>query len=799
MTKKGGVKKGEKTEAPQKRLVLLDVHAILHRAYHALPDFSSAKGEPTGGLYGLSSMLIRIVGDLKPDYIVACYDLPGPTYRHEAYEGYKAQRKKTDDALVAQIIRSRDVFIAFDIPIYECPGFEADDLLGTIAERMRGENVEVVVASGDMDTLQLAEEGRVKIYTLKKGINDTILYDEAAVRTRFGFGPENLPDYKGLRGDPSDNIVGVRGIGEKTGSTLIQAYGTIENLYKALKKDDPKLKELKLTPRIIEILKAAEEEALFSKMLATIHRDAPITFSLPEKPWAEGVDLKKIETLFAELEFRTLLARAKAAVSGEPVEAAPRQATLGEAMESVPAVEVREAGVMLSLLDSSLPEPTLAEILQHTRAASFSQAKEALLAELKKKDLLKVFEDIEQPLLPVIIKMEERGIAVDTDYLKKLSLEYHKELDKLEKEVIALAGESFNLNSPAQLSTILFDKLGLSIKNHKKTEGGAKSTRESELEKLRETHPIVGKLLSYRELQKLLSTYIDTIPGLAGPDGRLHAHFLQIGASTGRMSSQGPNLQNIPIKTELGRRIRNAFVAAKGFALVSFDYSQIELRVAAFLSGDEKLLQIFRDGRDIHTEVAAQVFRVSREEVDKEMRRKAKVINFGILYGMGVNALRQNLGGSAEEARHFYKEYFETFTGLADYLEKVKAAAARKGYTETYFGRKRYFEGLSSSIPYIKAAAERMAINAPIQGTQADIIKIAMSRIDDLVREKYDGKAHLLLQVHDELLYEIAEKDSGKIIEEIKAIMEEVLTPEQIGGITLVANAEKGKNWGELH
>lgn len=796
MTKKT---KAKTDSVARKRLVLLDVHAILHRAYHALPDFSSAKGEPTGGLYGLSSMLIRIVGDLKPDYLAACYDLPGPTYRHEAYDGYKAQRKKTDDALVAQINRSRDIFTAFNIPIYEMPGFEADDLLGTISERMKEENVEVIVASGDMDTLQLAQNDRVKIYTLKKGINDTILYDENAVRERFGFAPESLPDYKGLRGDPSDNIVGIRGIGEKTGSALIQVFGTIENLYKALKRNDPKLKELKLTPRIIDILKAGEEGALFSKMLATIHRDAPIQFSLPEKPWAEGVDMSKIETLFAELEFRTLLLRAKAAVKGEVVEAVPRQAMLGESVSSVPEGEVREAGVMLSLLDSSLPEPTLAEILQHTRAASFPEAREKLLAELKKKDLFKVFEDIEQPLLPVIVGMEERGVAVDANYLKKLSVEYHKELDKLEKEVTALAGESFNLNSPAQLSRILFDKLGLSIKNHKKTEGGAKSTRESELEKLRDVHPIVGKLLSYRELQKLLSTYIDTIPTLIGKDGRLHAHFLPIGAATGRMSSQGPNLQNIPIKTELGRRIRNAFVAEKGYTLVSFDYSQIELRVAAFLSKDEKLLQIFRDNRDIHTEVAAEVFKVSREKVDKEMRRKAKVINFGILYGMGVNALRQNLGGTAEEARIFYKEYFDTFTGIADYLEHVKAAAARKGYTETYFGRKRYFEGLSSKIPYIKAAAERMAINAPIQGTQADIIKIAMARIDKLIKEKYAGKAYLLLQVHDELLYEVKEGSVERLVPAIKKIMEEVLPPKEIGGITLVANAEAGKNWGELH
>ncbi|HYF10394.1 MAG TPA: DNA polymerase [Candidatus Paceibacterota bacterium] len=793
MTKKA------KAKEVKRRLVLLDVHAILHRAYHALPDFSSSRGEPTGGLYGLASMLIRIIGDLKPDYIAACYDLPGPTYRHEAYEGYKAQRKKADDALVAQIVRSRDIFTAFGIPIYEAPGFEADDLLGTIAERMRGEDIEVIIASGDMDTLQLAESDRVKIYTLKKGINDTILYDEEAVRARFGFSPEQLPDYKGLRGDPSDNIVGVRGIGEKTGSMLIQAFGTIENLYKALKKSDPKFGDLKCTPRILELLRAAEEEALFSKMLATIRRDAPIEFSLPATRWAEGVDLKKIEDLFMELEFRTLLARAKAAVKGEAPEAAPQQASLGESAENIPPGEVREAGVMLSLLDSSLPEPTLQEILQHARATTFAKAREALLGELKKKDLLKVFEEIEKPLLPVIVRMEERGVMVDTDYLKKLSLEYHKELAKLEKEVTALAGESFNLNSPAQLSRILFEKLNLSIKNHKKTEGGAKSTRESELEKLREAHPIVGKLLAYRELQKLLSTYIDTIPTLVGKDGRLHAHFLPIGAATGRMSSQGPNLQNIPVKTELGRRIRHAFVAPKGFTLVSFDYSQIELRVAAFLSGDEKFLQIFRDDRDIHTEVAAEVFNVPREAVDKEMRRKAKVINFGILYGMGVNALRQNLGGSAEEARRFYKDYFETFTGLADYLERVKASAARKGCTETYFGRKRYFEGLSSSIPYIKASAERMAINAPIQGTQADIIKIAMARIDDYIAKKHPGEAHLLLQVHDEVLYEVKEKTAEKIIPEIKRIMESVLPPEKIGGITLVANAAKGKNWGELH
>lgn len=784
-----------------KRLVLLDSHAILHRAYHALPDFASKKGEPTGALYGLVAMLLKIIGDLKPDYIVACYDLPGPTYRHEAYKGYKAQRKKTDDDLSTQIERSRDIFKAFDIPIYDKPGFEADDMLGTIVEKLKDDpETEIVIASGDMDTLQLVTGKKVQVYTLKKGIKDTIIYDEKGVKERFEFGPKLLPDYKGLRGDASDNIIGIEGIGEKTATTLISTFGTIENIYKELEKGkEEKFKKVGISPRMIELLKNGKEEAEFSKMLATIRRDAPINFQLPEKSFKESLDLEKILTLFNELDFRTLGARLKV-VMGEGESQAVEPKTQ-KPKQTVDEEELKKTAVALWILDSNRTEPSLEEILEWAKTDDFKKASEIIFSELKKQDLYKVYEKIEFPIIPVIKKMEDKGVKIDTMFLKDLSKTYHAELSKLEKQIWEYAGIEFNINSPKQLGEILFDKMLLTAKGLKKTSGGARSTRESELEKLRDTHPIVPLIFEHRELQKLLSTYIDTIPTLVDKNQRLHAQFIQSGSTTGRMSSHGPNLQNIPIKTDLGRAIRRAFIAEKGFELVALDYSQIELRIAAFLSGDEKLIDIFTKGEDVHNAVASEVFEVPLEKVDKEMRRKAKVINFGILYGMGVTALRQNLGKETDraEAQKFYNDYFQKFSGLATYLDRVKAEAARKGYTETFFGRRRSFEGINSKIPYIKAMAERMAINAPIQGTNADIVKIAMKKIDDYVVEnKLENDVFLILQVHDELVYEVETSLKNKVIPEIKKIMETVIDPKETEGIVCKANAVSGKNWGEL-
>jgi DNA polymerase-1 len=372
-------------------------------------------------------------------------------------------------------------------------------------------------------------------------------------------------------------------------------------------------------------------------------------------------------------------------------------------------------------------------------------------------------------------------------------------LSSLEKKIWKEAGAEFNINSPKQLGDILFDKLGLTGKNMKKTGGGARSTRESELEKLRHLHPIVPHIFEYRELAKLLGTYIDAIPPQLDKDDRLHTDFITAGSSTGRMASQDPNLQNIPIKTELGKAIRNAFIAETGFMLAGFDYSQMELRIAAFMSGDEKLIEIFRKGEDVHSSVAAYVFNMDPKTVTHDQRRQAKVINFGILYGMGVNALKENLGTTREQAQKFYNDYFKTFSTLAAYLDKIKAEAVRKGYTETYFGRRRYFEGIKSKIPYIRAQAERMAINAPMQGTGADVIKLAMTKIDKYIKEnKLENDVYALLQVHDELIYEVRKEKSEELAPKIEKLMESVVDPKETSGVILKASTSIGKNWGEF-
>lgn len=786
-----------------KRLVLLDSHAILHRAYHALPDFVSAKGEPTGALYGLTTMLIKIIDELKPDYIVACYDLPGPTFRNEVYKDYKAGRVKAEDDLVMQMKRSRDIFKGFNIPIYDKPGFEADDMLGTIVEKMKNDpDVDIIVASGDMDTLQLVDGKKVQVYTLKKGIKDTIIYDEKGVKERFGFGPLLLPDYKGLRGDPSDNIIGIKGIGEKTATILITEFGGIEDIYKALEKKDgeEKFKKVGITDRIITLLKEGKEEAEFSKMLATIRRDAPVDFVLPGN-FKDNLDLVKLAELFTELDFRTLLSRLNN-VLGNEIEIAKEQQKIEKRdSQVIDKEELKKTSIALWILNSNLADPTTDDIYNFAKTDDFAKASEIIFNELDKRELRKVYEEIEAPIIPIIDKMDARGVKIDVDFLNNLSKTYHTELTKLEKKIWEFAGVEFNINSPKQLGEIIFDKMGLTAKGLKKTTGGARSTRESELEKLRDAHPMIPLLFEYRELQKLLSTYIDTIPTLVDDNNRLHAHFLQAGAATGRMASKGPGLQNIPVKTELGRAIRKAFIAEKGFVLASLDYSQIELRIAAFLSGDEKMIEIFKNDEDVHTAVASEVFEVPKEKVDKEMRRKAKVINFGILYGMGVNALRTNLGEGTEraEAQKFYNDYFEKFKGLAIYLDKVKAEAKRNGYTETFFGRRRYFEGIDSKVPFIRAMAERMAINAPIQGTSADIVKIAMKRVDDyLTSQGLDKDAYLILQVHDELVYEIKKEVAEKVTAEIKKIMENVIDPKDISGIKCLVGFAIGNNWGEL-
>ena len=753
------------SETNRKIIVLLDAHAILHRAFHALPDFTSPKGEPTGALYGFTAFLIKVIRELKPDYIAAAYDLPKPTFRHIAYDKYKAGRAKMDDSLAKQINRSRDILKAFNVPVYSVEGFEADDILGTIVENLKSKisNLKIIVASGDMDTLQLVKNDDVVVYTLKKGINDTIIYDEKAVIERYGFRPELIVDYKALKGDPSDNIIGIKGIGEKSATELIKKYGGIENIFAKLKEEKNEAKS-----RIIELLKGGEEEAQFSKTLAEIRRDAPIDFSLGKVSWKDGFDKEKVRPILSELGFKSLIDR----LNGEKQDKNEKKK---EAKEEK-AEEKKEAKTGATVPDNLMSK-------------------------------------VEKPLEKILAEMENRGVLLDAGYLKKLSEEKHKELNRLEKKIWKLAGEEFNINSPKQLGEILFVKLGLGGTRPKMTATGAYSTNIAQLIKLKGSHSIVDETMEHREISKLLSTYIDALPKLADENDRLHTHFDSFGAATGRLSSQNPNLQNIPKKTERGREVRKAFIADRGYKLVDFDYSQIDLRAAAILSGDKNLIEIFQKGGDAHSSAAVKVFGVKPEEVTAEMRRKIKVINFGVLYGMGINALRQNLGGTREEAQKFYGDYFKNFSGLKDYIEKTKKFAKENGWTETLFGRRRYFPEISSRLEYLQKEAERMAVNMPIQGTSADFIKLAMVRADKALGENgLKDKVFMLLQIHDELLFEIKEDVVVKAIPIIKEAMESVyplknedesLVAEQyrkqkLPDVLIEVNVEMGDNWDEM-
>lgn len=795
----------------RKKIVLLDSHAIIHRAYHALPEFINSKGEPTGAIYGLATMLFKIITELKPDYIFACFDLPKKTFRHEAYKDYKAGRVKSDDALISQFSLARDFFNALSIPIYECPGFEADDLLGTITEQLKDKKgeYEIVIASGDMDTLQLIKKDFVYVYTLKKGINDTILYDEKKVIERFGFNPSSLSDYKGLRGDPSDNIIGIKGIGEKTASLLISKYKTIENLYKVIKKDEQKLKEIGITDRMLNLLKNGEEEALFSKILATIRLDAPIEIKIPENIWQEEVNKDKVANFFRGLEFRSLQTRFL-----KLFEDNSDFFTEEEEISKLKKEDIEKAKIAFWLLNSERTNPEIDDILNYNGSRNFKEAFSRLEEDIKKEDLDYVYRNIEIPIIPIIEKIEKNGVLIDLKYFKKTSEEYHKDLSKIEKKIFELAGQEFNINSPKQIGEIIFGKLGLSTKGIKKSAGGSISTRESELEKLKDSHPIIEEVLKHRELQKLLSTYIDTIPKLVAEDGRLHASFIQTGTTTGRFSSNNPNVQNIPTRSLRGKNIRNAFISKEGHVLVSFDYSQIELRIAALMSQDQYFIKSFKEGKDIHQAVAMRVFGVKEDGLTKEMRRRAKIINFGILYGMGVNALRQNLltedqetGQKIEisklEAQNFFDNYFAEFPQIASHLESIKDFAKKHGYTKTLFGRKRYFPTISSPVPFVRAMAERMAINAPIQGTAtADIIKIGMKKAEDALKDNnLLDKANIILQVHDELIYEVKEGYEKEISGVIKRALEDVIPKEFLKdkeSVPLVVSISSGKTWGDM-
>lgn len=780
------MKKSNKTT-----VVLLDAHAILHRGYHAMAGFSTRDGRPTGALYGFITMVLKLNEELHPDYMAACFDLPKPTFRHTAYDGYKGGRAKTDDSLIEQIKESYKLCEALSIPVYTCEGFEADDLLGTFAEQLKSDkDLRIIIASGDMDTLQIVDKERVMVFTLKKG-NEGVLYSEKKVEERFQFGPEHIPDYKGLAGDPSDNIVGISGIGDKTATELIKKYGTIEKIYKVLKKNRQTLLDDGFKERIVKLLEEGEEEALFSKTLATIRRDAPCKFEMPEKKWKDTIDIETYEKMCDLYEFKSLRARVR-----------NMKEVIGEAdKEDIKLVEdevdfdfLEELRVMVHLLHSEMTNASYTDIQNYTNKKEREEIYEVLKKELEKEKLWNLFVSVEKPLLPLVKEMQSNGVLVDIEMLKKMSKELHEQVLKLEKKIHELAGTEFNIASPKQLGVVLYDTMNLGTKI-RKTKTGAKSTNVTELEKIKDEHEIVKYILEYRELTKLLSTYVDTLPSFVREDGRIHAHFIQTGAGTGRFSCEDPNLQNLPIKSELGQKVRSAFIADKGKVLLSCDYAQIDLRAAAILSGDKNLVEIFTNKIDVHTGTAARVFGVEEKDVTADMRRKAKAINFGILYGMGVTALKEGMKVDRAEAQEFYDQYRVTFSRLMEYLEEVKAFAFSHGYTETLLGRRREVPLLKSPLPFLRAQGERIAINAPIQGTAADILKLAILDVHNFIKEKkLEDKVKLIMQIHDELVYEIDKDVSESVADEIVKVLESVLSVRKLSNIPVTVSRTIGAN-----
>ncbi len=675
-------------EEKNKILVLIDGHALVHRAYHALPPLNTNRGELVNAVYGFVSILLKVIKELQPDYLVAAFDLPKPTFRHEEFEAYKAKRVKAPDELYAQIGRVKEVLAAFNVPVFEKEGYEADDIIGTIARQVKNKKIKTIIATGDLDTLQLVNKN-TSIFTLKKGVKDTIMYDDEAVIERYGLKPEQMNDFKGLKGDPSDNIPGVPGVGEKTAVELLQEFGSIEQMYRFLEEETPKLKiknarpaslgeageKLKnkirnLKPKLLE----AKEQAFFSKYLATIKTDVPLKFKLAEA-LAHDYDKEKVVKLFKELGFYSLIDRLA-------------QADSSAAGKSEESEKIAGADAVHEKIEEAYRQGVLSP---------------------------KIYE-LEKALVPLIKEMEKNGIKIDLNYLKKLGEKFGKQLAELEEKIYRAAGIKFNINSPQQLSEILFTRLGLITKGLKKTPGKVISTAASELEKMRGQHQIVDLIMEYRELAKLKNTYVDALPKLAASDGRLHTSFDQLGTVTGRLSSKNPNLQNIPIKTEIGREIRRAFVADKGCKLLAADYSQIELRIVATMAQDKEMILAFKEGKDIHTLTAAEVFGVAPEKVTSQMRRAAKALNFGVIYGMSMHGFAEAAGVDLMQAKDFIEKYFKEFSGVARYVEKTKKEAALKGYVQTLFGRQRFIPEINSSAWNLRAAAERMAINMPIQG-----------------------------------------------------------------------------------
>lgn len=836
-----------------KNLLVIDGNSILNRAYYGIRPLSTKEGIPTNAVYGFITIIKKHIDALNPDYIACAFDLPAPTFRHKKYDGYKANRKGMPDDLAAQFPWAKKVAAAMGMKVLECEGFEADDIIGTLcAMGDDAGDIHSYALTGDRDSLQLITDTTSVILVKTK---EDIVYTPEKFKEDFHVSPTEYIDVKALMGDSSDNVPGVRGIGEKTAFKLIEDNKSLEEIYK-------NIDSLSLGKSAKEKLAAGEEDAYNSRFLVTIVKDAPIEAGLSDVK-TDGYDREALGELFIKLEFSALYKKFE--LSAEKKESAPEKSDFAppefvkagvsecDALNDTVAVsydaeqfyltdgekcfavdfskealtkffgekkivchdlksllekfegvkvscefDTMLAGYLLSPGTGTYPLDKLMFTYLHADLPDVSGAVGAwgiwklwkvLDEELRGMNMESLLHEIEIPLAVVLSEMETVGMKLDGEGLTEYCGELKKARDLLISEIYTAAGHEFNINSPKQLGTVLFDELHLPV--IKKTKSGC-STNADVLNELKPYHDIVGDILSYREVSKLISTYAEVLPHMTDENSRVHTTFNQTGTATGRLSSNDPNLQNIPVRGQLGREIRKYFTAEEGHVLIDADYSQIELIVLAEVSGDENMRNAFLSGKDIHTATASQVFGVPEIMVDSELRRRAKAVNFGIVYGIGAFSLSQDLGISRKQADDYIKSYLRTYPNVEKYLSDTVSDAKEKGYTLTLFGRRRPIPELAASNKNVKAFGERVAMNSPIQGTAADIIKIAMVKVSKALKDA-GLDARLVMQVHDELIIEASEKDATAAAEILKREMENTVKT----AVPLRAEVSTGKNWYE--
>ncbi len=777
--------------AEKPKLFLIDTMALLHRSYYVTGNLRTKEGLPTGAMYGALQTIFSFIKKHNPKEIVTCFDLPGKTKRHEAFEDYKAGRKEIEEDLIFQMQNIGTIFQSIGFSVQSIQGYEADDLIGTICEKAK-KFFDVFIITVDNDLLQLVETG-VSVFLPQKGLGTMKKYDRDTVIEKFTFPPEKIIEYKGICGDPSDNIKGVPGIGDVGAKKLLKDFDSLEEVYLCVEKNKEKFLKLGFKERMINTLLKYKKDAFFSRDLATIHKNAPVSVPQKEHCFKERINIKTAETVLKKYGFHRFFSDIEKNFSND------KDTIIAEKKEpEYNKKDIKKIQILFWILDSDVTEVSMDDITREYNSKNLKEIIKTLEQKVKENDLWYVYDKIEKPLIQILDEIENIGIKIEINHLKKLEIKTKKEIKENEEKIYKIAKKEFNINSTKQLSDVLFKDLNLGKNKIKKTPKGSRSTKESALEEIKDESAIIGCILKHRKISKLLNTYILPIQKLVDKNDRLHTTFIQNGTTTGRFASRNPNIQNIPVKTKEGNDIRNAFVASKGYALMAFDYNQLELRLAGIMSGDEKLLKILESGRDIHTETASLIFKKNFKEITKEMRIKAKGINFGILYGMGTRALAKSMNTDKKNAEDFLKDYKNTFTGLINFLDDTKRFARMHGYTKTLFGRKRYIRDINSSIPYLVAQSERFAINSPIQGTEADVIKLAMIDINKYIEENKEMEIRMLSQIHDELLFEIKKTSRDNIhTKKITDIMENILSKININ-IPLNTSVSVGTKWGML-